>query len=346
MSKYSSESRTGISRWAAVGVILLATLLSIVVVWCMEPGEAAAADLTYVYVDDQDQVHIVDREHQWACETEALQFRPDESSADLQILLSRKQTATVVRGEEVHVVTTRRETVENLLRRLKIEPTQDEMVYLHLEEDGVHVDLVKQFFHNWQTQVSVPYETERRSNPLLEKGTERVVQEGLDATVTETYQDTYEKGVIVSTDLVGTTDEAPVTEIVEYGTLVTSVSRDDRIASVHYDDDGQGGYLTFVSGDTLKFSYVTICNATAYALHGYTASGYPTEMGNIAVDTSVFPYGTRFFIQTTSGSWVYGMAVARDCGSGIKGNKIDLWFDEYATACSWGRRDCTVYVLG
>lgn len=108
----------------------------------------------------------------------------------------------------------------------------------------------------------------------------------------------------------------------------------------------QDGYLTFVSGDTMAFSYKTICNATAYSTKGYTASGYRTEMGNIAVDPSVFPYGTRFFIQTTNGSWVYGMAVARDCGTSIKGNKIDLWFDEYSTACSWGRRDCTVYVLG
>ncbi len=96
----------------------------------------------------------------------------------------------------------------------------------------------------------------------------------------------------------------------------------------------------------MAFSYKTICNATAYSTKGYTASGYRTEMGNIAVDPSVFPYGTRFFIQTTNGSWVYGMAVARDCGTSIKGNKIDLWFDEYSTACSWGHRDCTVYVLG
>lgn len=103
-------------------------------------------------------------------------------------------------------------------------------------------------------------------------------QEGSDAVVTETYRDTYENGVIVSTDLVGTTDEAPVTEIVEYGTMVTSVSRDDRISSVHYNDDGQGGYLTFVSGDTMAFSYKTICNATAYSTKGYTASGYRTEM--------------------------------------------------------------------
>lgn len=115
---------------------------------------------------------------------------------------------------------------------MDLEPDAGEMVALSVQDDGVHVDIVRDFYHDWNTEAVVPYETKRRANPLLAKGTERVVQEGSDAVVTETYRDTYENGVIVSTDLVGTTDEAPVTEIVEYGTMVTSVSRDDRISSV------------------------------------------------------------------------------------------------------------------
>ena len=59
----------------------------------------------------------------------------------------------------------------------------------------------------------------------------------------------------------------------------------------------------------------------------------------------VFPYGTRMYVQTVKGSWHYGMATAADCGTAIKGNKIDLWFKTYSEACDWGRRDCTVYVL-
>ena len=228
---------------------------------------------------------------------------------------------------------------------MDLEPDAGEMVALSVQDDGVHVDIVRDFYHDWNTEAVVPYETERRANPLLAKGSERVVQEGSDAVVTETYRDTYENGGIVSTDLVGTTDEAPVTEIVEYGTMVTSVSRDDRISSVHYNDDGQGGYLTFVSGDTMAFSYKTICNATAYSTKGYTASGYRTEMGNIAVDPSVFPYGTRFFIQTTIGSWVYGMAVARDCGTSIKGNKIDIAVSTHERANELGVQYANVYLL-
>ena len=38
-------------------------------------------------------------------------------------------------------------------------------------------------------------------------------------------------------------------------------------------------------------------------------------------------------------------ATAADCGTSIKGHKLDLWFDEYDQACRFGRRNCTVFVL-
>ena len=96
----------------------------------------------------------------------------------------------------------------------------------------------------------------------------------------------------------------------------------------------------------MPYKKIMDCNATAYDIHGTTATGYPTQIGVVAVDPKVIPYGTRMFIQTPSGSWVYGMATARDCGGAIKGNIIDLWFPDYATCCKWGRRDVTVYILG
>ena len=95
----------------------------------------------------------------------------------------------------------------------------------------------------------------------------------------------------------------------------------------------------------MAFSSQVTCNASAYAIHGHTASGRPTAYGNIAVDPSVFPYGTQFYIYTDDGYMTYGMATASDCGTSIKGYKLDLWFDEYSQACAFGRRNCTVFVL-
>ncbi len=59
----------------------------------------------------------------------------------------------------------------------------------------------------------------------------------------------------------------------------------------------------------------------------------------------MIPYGTKMFIQTPSGGWVYGVAVARDCGGAVVGRIVDLWFADYDTCIKWGRRNVNVYFL-
>ncbi|MCD8143562.1 MAG: 3D domain-containing protein [Clostridiales bacterium] len=55
--------------------------------------------------------------------------------------------------------------------------------------------------------------------------------------------------------------------------------------------------------------------------------------------------GTKLLIQSSSGSFLYGVAVAGDTGSAVKGNTIDLYFDSASECYAFGRRTCTVYVL-
>ncbi len=76
--------------------------------------------------------------------------------------------------------------------------------------------------------------------------------------------------------------------------------------------------------------------ATAYSLHGGTSSGLPTGPGIVAVDPTVIPMGTRMTIPG------YGEGIAADTGSGIKGNRIDLWFPTLAQAMAWGAKTVTI----
>ena len=69
-------------------------------------------------------------------------------------------------------------------------------------------------------------------------------------------------------------------------------------------------------------------------------------MGAIAVDPTVIPLGTKMCVVSNDGQYVYGYCVAEDIGGGIKGNKIDLYFDTYAECWDFGVRMCTVYILG
>ena len=81
---------------------------------------------------------------------------------------------------------------------------------------------------------------------------------------------------------------------------------------------------------------------------GTTATGTRARVGAIAVDPEVFPYGTRFYIVTKDGEYVYGVATAEDCGSKqfIYGTRLDLYFDTKRECVQFGARSCDVYVLG
>lgn len=71
----------------------------------------------------------------------------------------------------------------------------------------------------------------------------------------------------------------------------------------------------------------------------YTASGAVAKANHtIAVDTSVIPFGT----QLKYGDVIY---VAEDTGGAIKGNRIDIYFNDHSEALSWGKRTIELEVI-
>lgn len=70
----------------------------------------------------------------------------------------------------------------------------------------------------------------------------------------------------------------------------------------------------------------------------YTASGAKAEAGKtIAVDPDVIPYGTEVKI----GDHTY---IAQDTGGAIKGNKIDVYYDDHSAALAHGVKYAEVMV--
>ncbi len=96
-------------------------------------------------------------------------------------------------------------------------------------------------------------------------------------------------------------------------------------------------------------NYAKIINMTATAYgpgvadNGHwgdkTYVGTLVRKGVAAVDPSVIPMGTKLWVEG------YGYAVADDQGSAIKGNRIDLAFNDRQTALDYGIQKVKVYVL-
>lgn len=75
-------------------------------------------------------------------------------------------------------------------------------------------------------------------------------------------------------------------------------------------------------------------------MYGITATGTTaTEGRTIAADPDVLSYGTVVYID--------GHAyTVEDCGGGIKGRQLDIYFESHEAAREWGVQNQEIFVEG
>jgi len=104
---------------------------------------------------------------------------------------------------------------------------------------------------------------------------------------------------------------------------------------------------TSLTGAPDNYKRVLNMTATAYSpgtldngkWKDKTYMGGIVRHGVVAVDPKVIPMGTKLWVEG------YGEAVAEDQGSAIKGNRIDLAFDQRTDALDYGTKNIKIYVL-
>ena len=271
------------------------------------------------------------------------------------LILTSGQTVNIHHLGETVTVRSKRETISRTLDRYGIVLSPLEMIGVDVGEDAVDITIDSDLSYFRRVVEEVAYDTIRQPNPNMEKGTEKVVQEGSDGIRAAIYEITWSNGAELSRQFVEELNSTVVDEIIEYGTAeppkpeeAEAPVTNDRspIANVSTNSDGSG-VLTLQSGEQFRFQSVKSMTATAYTT-GYggvgtrTASGTAVHVGTVAVDKRVIPLGTRLYIVTNDG-FVYGLSVAED--TGVRGSKVDLYFNTYDECINFGRRGCTVYVL-
>jgi 3D (Asp-Asp-Asp) domain-containing protein len=71
---------------------------------------------------------------------------------------------------------------------------------------------------------------------------------------------------------------------------------------------------------------------------GQTASGTQADIGTIAADTTLYPFGTVMYVPG------YGYGRVEDRGGAIKGQRLDVFFKKHRQAEHWGRATVDVYI--
>ena len=263
-----------------------------------------------------------------------------------ELALASGRTVTVTHQDLTFSTVSRQETVTELLARLDVQPSPLEMVSVAILDNGIEIIVNSEFVFYEHITNTTEHETVYQYNDKLPDWQENVLQEGRDGERREVYEVIYQDGEETARQLINVVDTPAEPTIIEKGTRANFANNGDEVSAINTNADGSGT-ITLDNGQTLTFSSSRTMKGTAYTTGGKvgtrTASGTQVRVGVVAVDRSVMPLGTKVYVVSNDGSYVYGFAVAED--TGVRGNIIDLYMDTYNECIQFGVRDCTVYIL-
>lgn len=259
---------------------------------------------------------------------------------NMTIVIKNPKIYTIAADNVLYDIKSTHNTVKSILSDNSIQLEEKDFTNPSLEEvvspgSTIEIYKVEEILESYDE--IIPFEKIVNKNPKMDIGTSKTIQEGKEGLKKVIIKKELINGKVNSTEIVGEEIiSEPVSEIVERGTKDIIVT----------------------SRGNVSYRKAIIMTATAYDLsfestgklpgdkyYGITASGTKVRPGVVAVDPNVIPLGTKLYIQSLDGSKDYGFAIAEDTGGAIKGNRIDLFFENSQDVYRFGRRKVKVYIL-
>ncbi|MBP3634642.1 MAG: G5 domain-containing protein [Oscillospiraceae bacterium] len=348
--------RASILRWIIISVTIAATILSLTL--------PAFAQTKYVITDGDNIIVCMSSssDPMVVIEEAGLKLGAEDTYTTQtngeisEIYINRIQMITVQDGGDTVVVGSYGGTVRELLSSLDITLTSSAQLSCDPDEltyDGMTITLTYSEIEVVSYDEVIPHKTNVYEDTSLTPGEEVVLSEGSDGLMHCTAQIRYENGVEVERTVLS---EKTVTKAVDT-VILRGVDRSVKEQENSGQDDYQQSHTSEIgTGDTkhvpgtnLEYSEILDFQATAYYCEPYawntTYTGTEARVGAIAVDPNFIPLGTKMYIVSADGKYIYGYCTAEDTGGAIKGKIVDLYFNTYEECIQFGRRDVKIYIL-
>lgn len=262
-----------------------------------------------------------------------------------EITVRRNQLIYINNGGQSMVTNSYGETVGELLERNNMSLNEGDAIDVALDTmtyDGMELNIDRWTTFTEFVYEEVPFETEYVQTSKMVKGEEKVVTEGVNGELKHTAAVTCFNGQEMSREIIATEQTLePVNQVIKQGTFEAEKGKLTIKDGVIVTADGQ----MYTYNRTMKVK-ATAYTHTDAGCDKITATGTTVHWGTVAVDPRQIPYGTKMFIVSNDGKYVYGLSAAEDCGGSIKGNRIDLYMPTTKQCLNFGVRNCTVYFLG
>lgn len=274
----------------------------------------------------------------------------DELVPDMQIEITRFYNITLNINAKESTVYVPKGTVKNALDYLEIYLSHEDTVSCDLNspiEKGMYLT-VNKIDYNERTETEViPYATVTIKTDKLLKGEKKVETAGVDGERIVLIREKLVNGVVVeSVKTKELSKSDPIDEVVLEGT--SEVSSNNSSFSKSNEDSIENSSVT-VSGKPISYKSVLKGSCTAYTAPSgaLTSTGRIAQVGYVAVNPNIIPYGTELYICSEDGSFVYGYAIAADTGGALMDGSalVDLYYDTESECINFGRRTLCVYVL-
>ena len=195
-------------------------------------------------------------------------------------------------------------------------------------------------YRDTQYEESVPFGTEYKENSLTFRFKKRqyVLREGVEGKNLVTYRERFVDGEMESSLI---TKVEVVREPVDQLVL--------RYANKPISPLKGPSDVTITNNVPSRYkSVISNVAATGYSSKGGKgASGLGLYCGTVAVNPNIIPYGSKLYITSPDGQFVYGFAIATDTGTALMNGTIgvDLYYDTYKESSLNWKNAVNIYII-
>lgn len=234
--------------------------------------------------------------------------------------------------------------VKDALNQKNIIVRENDILNVSLEqelEDDMEIILDRVDFQEEQHEEKVPFKTVEEKSDSLFEGSTKIKTPGVEGIEEVVVSKKIVNGQLVEESVKSKTMKTEPQDEVK---LIGTKKKCPGCASI----DENKGIIKDENGNEFAFSKKLTGRCTAYtaADGARTSTGELAQIGRVAVNPNVIPYGSQLYICSEDGSFVYGKATASDTGGALMSGRalVDLFYPTESECINFGARTLAVYV--